>query len=192
MNNGNNSKIILNILLVVIGILIGYLGTNFINNLFSDDKAIKNSSDVKLSGGKITFNDYILTLPDDVLYFSSNDDSDSTLKVINSNDKWIANIKLYDKSLFESGLFDNYDKLSEYLHNDTLRDIKNEQVVNKNGKEIISFEGYGEISSGLFAYVPTYDNYEFEIVLFDGDNKTINYKALDTVIDILVNGEKIK
>ena len=54
------------------------------------------------------------------------------------------------------------------------------------------YEGYGEISNGLFAYVPAYDNYEFEIVLFDGDNKTINYKALDTVIDMLVNGEKIK
>ena len=182
----------LDILFVVVGLLIGYLGTSLINNYLGNNETNDNSNNITLNGGKVKFKNYIFTLPDNVLYFSNIDDENSSLIILNSSDKWVATIELYDKSNFESDLFDNYDKLANNIHNNTLRDVKNTKIMKKDDIEIVSFETFGEETNGLFAYVPTYDNYEFEIVLFDGDNKTINYKALDTVIDILVNGEKIK
>ena len=166
MDKKNNNKFMLDILFVVVGLLIGYLGTSLINNYLGNNETNDNSNNITLNGGKVKFKNYIFTLPDNVLYFSNIDDENSSLIILNSSDKWVATIELYDKSNFESDLFDNYDKLANNIHNNTLRDVKNTKIMKKDDIEIVSFETFGEETNGLFAYVPTYDYHVFEIILF--------------------------
>lgn len=198
-----NSKMILNIMVLIIGILLGYLGSNLINNYLnktdntsvnnSDSEKLNNNSfDSKLDKGKVNYYDYIYSFPDDVSFLKEVTDNSEIIKVFNNKDGWAGTIELFAKDGYEDGFFGNYDNIEKRLRDNTLRDIKNRKVTKFGDKEVVSFEGYGDTTNGLFAYMPAYDNYEFEIVLFDSNDKTINYKALDTVIDILVNGVKTK
>ena len=129
-------------------------------------------------------------IPNDVDYDITKKDNEELLHLYNNTDKWGATIGLIDKSVF-NGIFDNPDKLEETIKKnlDSNTKLKNRKITNLDGSNnIISFEEYNSKAANLLAYMPAYNNKEYEIVVYDGDDKTMNYNALNTIAQILLKG----
>ena len=193
------SKILLYIMILMIIGLIGYLifnyVTNYTNNIINTNNVIENNIDYDDDSSYYSANyeGYSYILPDETFYkLQSGEDGKSILNIYNNSDKWGAIIRVIDKSKYDKDLFINYDKLEEMLKNDGKNRVENKKEFNENNKSVVSYEVYDDKTGGLYAYMPAYDNYEYGIILFNSDEKTINYDALDMVIEILNNGRKIE
>ena len=184
------NKKILYVTSIIIVLLLGYLGYRFINhykNNYINNNSVTDNKDSEYSEiNLINYNERAYSLPNDVGYRIEKKDDKEILQLYSNTNKWKALIAFLDKSEYEADLFDNPSKLEEELKR------KSSEIEFKNRKEtelsigmMISFEKNGIESNSLIAYMPVDDKYEYEIELFDGDNKTMNYTALDIVEDIL-------
>lgn len=138
------------------------------------------------------FNEYSYEMLPNFNYKLQKDVQKDKLIIYSNGSKWGASISLIDKTKQLLNLFSDYDMLENKLKQISDKEIKNKKIINVNKCEAISFEEYGTESNNLIAYMPAYDDYEFEIILFAGDDKTFNYDALNGVVDILCNGKKIE
>ena len=188
----NNFKIILYVMILLSTLIVIYLVYNFIANYMTDEEINSKKIENIDNELKIThYNGYEYILPDNI-YSSIDYNRDiESFHIYSNKEKWGATVILINKQKQESGLFDNYDKLEERLKHYYSR-IENRKVIEISNNSVISFEEYNEETSGLLAYMPAYDNFIYQILLFDGDDKSMNYDALDIVIDILSNGKKIE
>ena len=178
-------------MILLIVVLIGYLSYIYIDKYTGNNSYNNNENHNIIDEINMTkFKGYIYVLPDDVFYDIQTNNDAETLHIYSNKDKWGASIYLIDKIKYDDGLFDDYDKLEEYLKNNSEGNVRNKKITNKYNRDIVSFEMYNEENSGLLAYMKAYDNYEYGITLFDGDDKSFDYDALDTVIDILGFGYK--
>ena len=193
--NKNNSKMLLYILVVISIVLIGYLIFKFIifvadnDNNNSNNYNSSNNNNVVNKVTKFQYKGYEYTLPAHCYY---SEKKGNYIHIYNNVDVWSSAIKILDKNKLGEELFNDYDELESKLkisEKDTT--IKNRRVMEFTDFEVVSFEEYHEEANNLIAYMPAYDNYEYEIFINDSDGKNLNYDALNVVIDMLQTGIKI-
>ena len=190
-------KIVLYVLVALLVLLVGYLVYNYFTKYYGvsnnevniNTNTLENeiTNEVENIVNMVTYNDYFYVLPDNVHYDIITDGN--KLHLYNNDDKWGATIRLIDKTKYED-VFDNNDKLTERVKNSVNGEVKNIKNSEVDGVIINSFEIYTSTANSLLAYMPAYDNYEYEILLFAGDDKEINYDALNIVTLILKMGKK--
>lgn len=188
MKKSSLLKKMMYLLVIIIFVLIIYLAYMFISNYMNKNNNHIDDSLNKLDGKVVLYNNYLYLIPNNIFYKIDYNKDGNPLHLYNN--EWGAFINLIDINKQEKGIFDDFDKLEEELKKDGDYTISNRKVANRNGIEVVTFEIYADKTNGLYAYMPAYDNYEYGIIMYDGDNKSMNYEALNTVLDVLIFGMK--
>ena len=191
------NKIVLYILVVLVVVIIGYLSYKYFTGYYGEktenndySSNVVNAVDEPVDS-TINYNGYTYLLPFNIFAKVELKDDINVLHIYNNVNKWGAFVEVFYIDEKSSSLYTDYDKLEENLIKNGYN-IRNKKIKNVNEKELVSFELKNDSSSGLVSYMPAYDNYEYEIVIYDGDDKSMNYDALDIILDILSSGEKIE
>ena len=67
--------------------------------------------------------------------------------------------------------------------------VEEGQIIKNNNKDVFVFEYYYEENNGLIAYMDAYDDYVYQILVYD-DKNSFDYETLNIIIDILNSAEK--
>ena len=187
------NKIILYVLVFLTIMLIVFLAIRYFTNYNCKNIQNNNNNNTEIVNEDIIakYNNYEYLLPGTVYYEVVDKDNVKILHLYTNADMWGAYIKLLDREKYDRDLFTDYDKLETILKNNARR-IENKKVTVRGNSEVVSFEDYHDEYDGLLAYMLAYDSYEYEIMVYDGDDKTMNYDALNMIIDILSNGKKVE
>lgn len=188
----HGTRIILYMMVLLIVALITQLLYKYLNNYndYSNNNSKVENKTINEQGDTIetfTIGTYLYTLPENCHYQFVENGTDNKHNIYNNDEKWGSFTALLDKNNYEVDTFINYDLLENKLKSQE-KDVRNRQIINRNGLEIVTFNLYYEENAGILAYMPAYDNYIYEVTLYAKDDKTFDYEALNKVIDILANG----
>ena len=191
-------KIILYIMIALILGITAYLVftffSNYANNTYIDGNMNNTNNTVAdnvVEADFIELNGYIYFIPEGIYYNMDDIDNIDTIHLNTANGEWGAFIELVDKNEQAKGIFNDYDALEKLLvDTNNYKAVKNRKVINKNDIEVVSFEISTDVNNNLMAYMPAYENYEYQILLFSGDRTTFDYEALNKVVDIISSAVK--
>ena len=180
-----NGRIVLYLMLTLIVLLLGYLTYNYFINYKEVDNNKNNNiieNNIKLNENNenefntVEYNNYVYVMPKEVEY-------DYYIR----DEKMI--LHLY-KNKYKSFTYD-YDKIEKALkYNDNIM-VKNRRNFERNNKKVVSFEVYNGNMASLAVYLDAYDNYAYELEIYNGNERIVNYDALYMTLDILSTATKL-
>lgn len=175
--------------LVISIILFIYLLYIFIYKyVFSDNK--KNTDEpIESKGSKVAiFYGYRYEMPEDCFNELALENGKPVLNIYNNVNKWGGAIRMIDVTQSPADVYASAENLEKFLLSKENK-ISNKKIIDD---KIITFEYDYNGSIGLLAYTEAFDNYIYQIIIYDGDEKTLNYDALNIIIEIVNSATKIE
>ena len=163
---------------------------NYVNNYFGKNEVnVDNNITVENRTNEMfaIYNNYAYFLPENVFYDIKLIDGLNMLHFYENKTNWGAFINTINMKEKLDASIDEYDKIEEKIRA-VENDVKNRKIIEE--KNAVSFEVYGDKANYLLSYMPAYDDYEYQIIIYAGYDRYINYDALDTTLNILLTGKK--
>ena len=180
------------VLLIIVILILIYLGYLFFTKYAFKREEIEKKENIEEYGPTtVYFEGYYYNMLGNCYGMVSGKENEYVLRIYDNKANWGGVVIIVDKNTFADDSFEDFDKIESGLINRG-KNISNKKVTSKGEYNILSFDYNFENKTGILGYMEAYDNYLYQIVIYDGDEKTINYDAFDVVTDILLTRSKEK